>query len=601
MNSLGARSNSGEGGEAKSRHGTLKTSKIKQIASGRFGVTPEYLINAEVLQIKIAQGAKPGEGGQLPGTKVNKLIANLRYSMPGITLISPPPHHDIYSIEDLAQLIFDLKQINPSALVSVKLVSEPGVGTIAVGVAKAYADLITISGNDGGTGASPISSIRHAGSPWELGLAETHQALQYSGLRHLVRVQADGGLKTGLDVVKAAILGAESFGFGTAPMIAMGCKYLRICHLNNCATGVATQKGVLIDKHFVGTKERVMNYFNFVAEDVRKILAELGVKKLEDLIGKTEYLKDISNNFENFKNINLEKILFSYHSKDMPNFCMVDKNEPWDKANLSIKILKNFSNSIKADKDDSISLSITNTDRSVGANISGLIAKEFGETGKKSIHTINLEGCAGQSLGVWNAKGLEINLRGKANDFVGKGMNGGKITVAPKVHKTDGLTSPLLIGNTALYGATGGELFVAGRVGERFGVRNSGASAVIEGAGDHCCEYMTGGNVTILGSVGYNFAAGMTGGFAYVLDLEREFFDRCNRELVNLERIVGEEMQGHREYLRSQIKKHIKETKSSLAEHILDELDRYEPYFWLVSPAALKVKDLLKATTANAA
>ena len=601
MNSLGARSNSGEGGEAKSRHGTLKTSKIKQIASGRFGVTPEYLINAEVLQIKIAQGAKPGEGGQLPGTKVNKLIANLRYSMPGITLISPPPHHDIYSIEDLAQLIFDLKQINPSALVSVKLVSEPGVGTIAVGVAKAYADLITISGNDGGTGASPISSIRHAGSPWELGLAETHQALQYSGLRHLVRVQADGGLKTGLDVVKAAILGAESFGFGTAPMIAMGCKYLRICHLNNCATGVATQKGVLIDKHFVGTKERVMNYFNFVAEDVRKILAELGVKKLEDLIGKTEYLKDISDNFENFKNINLEKILFSYQSKDMPNVCMVDKNEPWDKANLSTKILKNFSNSIKADKDDSISLSITNTDRSVGANISGLIAKEFGETGKKSIHTINLEGCAGQSLGVWNAKGLEINLRGKANDFVGKGMNGGKITVAPKVHKTDGLTSPLLIGNTALYGATGGELFVAGRVGERFGVRNSGASAVIEGAGDHCCEYMTGGNVTILGSVGYNFAAGMTGGFAYVLDLEREFFDRCNRELVNLERIVGEEMQGHREYLRSQIKKHIKETKSSFAEHILDELDRYEPYFWLVSPAALKVKDLLKATTANAA
>jgi glutamate synthase (NADPH/NADH) large chain len=414
-------------------------------------------------------------------------------------------------------------------------------------------------------------------------------------------VQADGGLKTGLDVVKAAILGAESFGFGTAPMIAMGCKYLRICHLNNCATGVATQKGVLIDKHFVGTKERVMNYFNFVAEDVRKILAELGVKKLEDLIGKTEYLKDISNNFENFKNINLEKILFSYQSKDMPNFCMVDKNEPWDKAYLSTKILKNFSNSIKADKDDSISLSITNTDRSVGANISGLIAKEFGETGKKSIHTINLEGCAGQSLGVWNAKGLEINLRGKANDFVGKGMNGGKITVAPKVHKTDGLTSPLLIGNTALYGATGGELFVAGRVGERFGVRNSGASAVIEGAGDHCCEYMTGGNVTILGSVGYNFAAGMTGGFAYVLDLEREFFDRCNRELVNLERIVGEEMQGHREYLRSQIKKHIKETKSSFAEHILDELDRYEPYFWLVSPAALKVKDLLKATTANAA
>ena len=601
MNALGARSNSGEGGEAKSRYRTQKTSKIKQIASGRFGVTPEYLINADVLQIKIAQGAKPGEGGQLPGTKVNKLIANLRYSMPGITLISPPPHHDIYSIEDLAQLIFDLKQINPSALVSVKLVSEPGVGTIAVGVAKAYADLITISGNDGGTGASPISSIRHAGSPWELGLAETHQALQFSGLRHLVRVQADGGLKTGLDVIKAAILGAESFGFGTAPMIAMGCKYLRICHLNNCATGVATQKDFLIDRHFVGTKERVMNYFNFVAEDVRKILAELGVKELKDIIGKTEYLKDISNNFTEFKSINLEKILFSYQAKNVPNFCMVDKNKPWDTAKLSKKIYKEFASSIKEDSDNTIELEITNTDRSVGANISGLIAGLYGEDGKKSTHQINLTGCAGQSLGVWNAHGLNIKLLGKANDFVGKGMNGGKITIAPCLSKQEELISPLLIGNTALYGATGGELFVAGKVGERFGVRNSGATAVIEGAGDHCCEYMTGGNVTILGAVGYNFAAGMTGGFAYVLDMEREFFDRCNRELVNLERVVGEEMQGHREYLRGQIKKHVKETNSPLGKHILDEFDRYEPYFWLVSPAALKVKDLLKATTANAA
>jgi glutamate synthase (NADPH/NADH) large chain len=344
-----------------------------------------------------------------------------------------------------------------------------------------------------------------------------------------------------------------------------------------------------------------MNYFNFVAEDVRKILAELGVKELKDIIGKTEYLKDISNNFTESKSINLEKILFSYQEKNVPNFCMVDKNKPWDKAKLSKKIYKEFASSIKEDSDNTIALEITNTDRSVGANISGLIAELYGENGKKSTHQINLTGCAGQSLGVWNAHGLNIKLLGKANDFVGKGMNGGKITIAPRLSKQKELISPLLIGNTALYGATGGELFVAGKVGERFGVRNSGATAVIEGAGDHCCEYMTGGNVTILGAVGYNFAAGMTGGFAYVLDMEREFFDRCNRELVNLERVVGEEMQGHREYLRGQIKKHAKETNSPLGKHILDEFDRYEPYFWLVSPAALKVKDLLKATTANAA
>ena len=340
MNELGARSNSGEGGEALERYGTNKMSKIKQVASGRFGVTPAYLVNAEVLQIKIAQGAKPGEGGQLPGGKVNSLIAKLRYSTPGITLISPPPHHDIYSIEDLAQLIFDLKQVNPKALVSVKLVSEPGVGTIAVGVAKAYADLITISGHDGGTGASPLSSIRHAGSPWELGLAETHQALRNAGLRGQVRIQADGGLKTGLDVVKAAILGAESFGFGTGPMISMGCKYLRICHLNNCATGVATQRKDIISNHFVGEKERVKNYFRFIAQDVRDILAEIGHDSLESIVGKTSLLNEISE-AKDF-GLSLDPLLYEDKNLDEPHTCIADLNDPWDKANLGQKALNDL-------------------------------------------------------------------------------------------------------------------------------------------------------------------------------------------------------------------------------------------------------------------
>ena len=601
MNSLGSRSNSGEGGEAKERYDTLKMSKIKQVASGRFGVTPHYLVNAEVLQIKIAQGAKPGEGGQLPGGKVDSLIAKLRYSTPGVTLISPPPHHDIYSIEDLAQLIFDLKQVNSKALVSVKLVSEPGVGTIASGVAKAYADLITISGHDGGTGASPLTSIRYAGSPWELGLAEAHQSLRDSGLRHKIRLQADGGMKTGLDVIKAAMLGAESFGFGTGPMIAMGCKYLRICHLNNCATGVATQRKDLINQHFIGEKERVINYFNFIANDVRKYLAELGVKQLEDIIGKTHYLYQLDEIEDYLKNIDLSPILYSDLNNKESNFCKVSKNNPWDKADLSRKILSDVKDIIDKDKKGSFSYNISNTDRSVGANISGEIASRYGEDGLSGSLNLNFMGSAGQSFGCWNANGLNITLNGDANDYVGKGMNGGKIIIKNDADFAINDEKTILAGNTCLYGATGGEVYISGSVGERFAVRNSGAKAVIEGAGDHCCEYMTGGHVTILGNVGLNFAAGMTGGFAYVLDEDRTFFDKCNRGLVGLERITTEEMQPHRKHLKEILSNHYKYTNSKKAKEIIDDFDKFESHFWLVVPAATNIQDLLKATTASAA
>ena len=579
MNEIGGQSNSGEGGEAVERYGTSKMSKIKQIASGRFGVTPHYLVNAEVLQIKIAQGAKPGEGGQLPGGKVNKLIAKLRYSTPGVTLISPPPHHDIYSIEDLAQLIYDLKEVNPNALVSVKLVSEPGVGTIASGVAKAYADLITISGHDGGTGASPLTSIRYAGSPWELGLAEAHQSLRDSGLRHKVRLQADGGMKTGLDVIKAAILGAESFGFGTGPMIAMGCKYLRICHLNNCATGVATQRDDLINQHFVGEKEKVINYFKFIANDVRDHLSAMGVSKLEDIIGQTQYLEKIKKSF----------------------FCTSKKNPPWDKGVLAKKILKDTKNAIDKNQHIALDYKIQNTDRSVGASLSGYIASNFGEAGFKAGINLHFTGSAGQSFGCWNANGINLSIEGDANDYVGKGMNGGSIIIKNTNDYARNNTNTSLVGNTCLYGATGGELFVSGRAGERFAVRNSGANAVIEGAGDHCCEYMTGGHVTVLGSVGANFGAGMTGGFAYVLDEDKTFFDNCNRGSVNLERITTEDMQSHRKHLKEIIKSHYKNTNSIKAKELVDDFDRFEPYFWLVVPAASNIQDLLKATTANAA
>ncbi|WP_230660834.1 glutamate synthase large subunit [Psychrobacter sp. I-STPA10] len=601
MNTIGGRSNSGEGGEDPVRYGTMRNSKIKQVASGRFGVTPAYLRSAQVMQIKVAQGAKPGEGGQLPGGKVNSLIARLRYSVPGVTLISPPPHHDIYSIEDLAQLIFDLKQVNPDALVSVKLVSRPGVGTIATGVAKAYADLITISGYDGGTAASPLSSIHHAGSPWELGLAEAHQSLRVNGLRDKVRMQTDGGLKTGLDVVKAAILGAESFGFGTTPMIAVGCKYLRICHLNNCPTGVATQQARLRDEHFIGEAEMLINFFKFVATETREWLAVLGVRTMEELVGRTDLLEILEGETEKQRQLDLSPLLFSHPAaKDKPQTCQVERNEPFDKGLLAEKMIEDMITTIRQGSGGEFSYRIGNCDRSIGARISGEIAEVWGNLGmvEKPIK-LHLEGTAGQSLGVWNAGGLNIELEGDANDYVGKGMAGGEIVIYPPVGSSFATQETAIIGNTCLYGATGGRLYAAGTAGERFAVRNSGVHAVVEGTGDHCCEYMTGGVVTVLGRTGLNFGAGMTGGFAFVLDTEGDFFDRCNHELIDLHRISSEQTEEHRIYLQRIIETHAEKTGSAWARQILADFEHYVRKVYLVKPKAANIASLLKSTTAD--
>nr|WP_314232453.1 glutamate synthase large subunit [uncultured Moraxella sp.] len=601
MNTIGGRSNSGEGGEDPTRYGTIRNSKIKQVASGRFGVTPAYLRSAEVMQIKIAQGAKPGEGGQLPGGKVNSLIARLRYSVPGVTLISPPPHHDIYSIEDLAQLIFDLKQVNPNALVSVKLVSRPGVGTIATGVAKAYADLITISGYDGGTAASPLSSIHYAGSPWELGLSEAHQSLRVNGLRHKVRVQTDGGLKTGLDVVKAAILGAESFGFGTTPMIAVGCKYLRICHLNNCPTGVATQKSELRDEHFIGEADMLINFFRFVAQETREWLAALGVRSMEELVGRTDLLSVMSGSTNKQQHLNLAPLLFTHSKGDgKPQTCQVERNEPFDKGLLAEQMVIDMIETIKSAKGGDFSYRIGNCDRSIGARISGEIAALHGNNGMASAPiNLHLTGTAGQSLGVWNAGGLNIKLEGDANDYVGKGMAGGEIVIYPPKGSTFASQQTAIIGNTCLYGATSGHLYAAGTAGERFAVRNSGCFAVVEGTGDHCCEYMTGGVVTVLGKTGLNFGAGMTGGFAYVLDLDGDFFDRCNHELIDMHRISSEQTENHRINLMSIIKTHVAKTGSQWGQTILDDFEHYVRKFYLVKPKAANITSLLKTTMAD--
>ncbi|MEH6563832.1 MAG: glutamate synthase large subunit [Halopseudomonas sp.] len=601
MNRLGARSNSGEGGEDPARYGTERTSRIKQIASGRFGVTPEYLVNADVLQIKVAQGAKPGEGGQLPGGKVNELIARLRYAVPGVTLISPPPHHDIYSIEDLAQLIFDLKQVNPAALVSVKLVSEPGVGTIAAGVAKAYADLITISGYDGGTGASPLTSIRYAGSPWELGLSEAHQTLRGNDLRGKVRVQTDGGLKTGLDVIKAAILGAESFGFGTAPMIALGCKYLRICHLNNCATGVATQNEHLRDNHYIGTVEMVMNFFTYVATETREWLAKLGVSSLQELIGRTDLLEILPGSTSKQQNLDLEPLLFSKDvPADKPQFCQQPRNPPFDQGQTAEKMVELARAAIDGRTGAEFEMRLTNCDRSIGARVSGEIAKVHGNQGMVGAPiTFRFKGTAGQSFGVWNAGGLHMYLEGDANDYVGKGMTGGKLVIVPPQGSPFRSEQTSIIGNTCLYGSTGGKLFAAGSAGERFGVRNSGCHAVIEGAGDHCCEYMTGGMVCVLGSTGHNFGAGMTGGFAYVLDRDNSFFDKLNHELVELHRISSESMEVYRSHLTQVLTEYVAETGSAWGAEVLENLDDYIRRFWLVKPKAASLRALLSSTIAN--
>jgi glutamate synthase (NADPH/NADH) large chain len=580
MNTIGGMSNSGEGGEDKARFRTLKNSKIKQVASGRFGVTPEYLRNAEELQIKIAQGAKPGEGGQLPGSKVTPLIATLRCTIPGVTLISPPPHHDIYSIEDLAQLIFDLKQVNPNAKVSVKLVSSSGVGTIAVGVAKAYADKIIISGSDGGTGAAQLGSIKFAGNPWELGLSEAHNALKVNNLRQMVELQTDGGMKTGLDVVKAAMLGAESFGFGTVLLNTVGCKILRVCHLNKCSVGIATQDEML-RAYYAGTVNGIVNYLRSVAQEVRETLAMLGYRSLNEIIGQTQLLQVV--NDEQAKRFDFREVLRNEPGK---NLCEAPRNEPFDRNEFEQDLLRELMPTIKAPRlPIVVNRVISNTNRSFGARISGVIAELYGDKGlPKETITLNLKGNAGQSLGAFLAPGISIRLTGKANDYVGKGMRGGQIIITPEnMEKNFSLA-----GNTCLYGATGGKLYVAGKVGERFAVRNSGAIAVVEGTGDHPCEYMTGGTVVILGEPGNNFGAGMTGGVAFVYDIKHNFIDKMNQELIKAERIDTDERDEGRHYLKNILRSYHYRTNSPLARYILEHFRDELRHFYMVSSKEMK-------------
>jgi glutamate synthase (NADPH/NADH) large chain len=547
MNRIGGKSNTGEGGEETDRfkplpNGDSMRSAIKQVASGRFGVTTEYLVNSDMMQIKMAQGAKPGEGGQLPGRKVDKTIAKVRFSTPGVGLISPPPHHDIYSIEDLAQLIFDLKNVNPEGDVSVKLVSEVGVGTVAAGVSKARADHVTIAGFEGGTGASPLTSIKHAGSPWEIGLAETHQTLVANALRGRICVQVDGGLRTGRDVVVGALLGADDFGFSTAPLVAAGCIMMRVCHLNTCPVGIATQDPVL-RKRFVGTPEHVINYFFFVAEEVREMMAALGYRKFSDMIGQMQML-DKRQVVEHWKAKGLD---FSrlFHKPVAPPSVNIYKCEPQDhkiRDILDRRLISEAQPALERSLPVRIVTTIRNTDRTAGAMLSGEIAKRYGHDGlpADTIH-ISLTGTAGQSFGAWLARGVTLELEGDANDYVGKGLSGGRIIIRPPADAGVVPEEAIIVGNTVLYGAIEGECYFRGVAGERFAVRNSGAIAVIEGAGDHCCEYMTGGIVVVLGPTGRNFAAGMSGGIAYVLDEDDTFEQRCNMAMVELEPVPEEE------------------------------------------------------------
>ena len=576
MNTIGAKSNSGEGGEDPARYGTIKNSKIKQIASGRFGVTPEYLRSAEEIQIKVAQGAKPGEGGQLPGSKVSPLIAKLRFTKPGVTLISPPPHHDIYSIEDLAQLIFDMKQINPNAKIAVKLVSTAGVGTIAAGVAKAYADKIIISGGDGGTGAAPIGSIRFAGNPWELGLFEAHNALKANNLRGQVALETDGGLKTALDVVKAAIFGAEEYAFGTGALVIVGCMMLRVCHLNTCGVGVATQDPHLRAR-FKGNVQKVVNYFTLLAEEVREILASLGCRSLEEIVGKTELLKVIDDEFA--KKFDFGQFLEKVEGIDT---CQVPFNEPYDQNEYEKEIIKELMPTIK-DPSTPIVLNkeITNLNRSFGTRISGEIAAIHGNEGlPEDTITLNVKGVTGQSLGAFLSKGVTINVDGAGNDYIGKGMNGGRIVITAEKSGSEFA----LGGNTCLYGATGGTVYINGQVGERFAVRNSGVTTVVEGTGDHPCEYMTGGVVVILGKTGINFGAGMTGGKAFVYDEEGTFYEKVNPELVEALRIDTDEWDYEMFELKRLLRDYVAKTGSQKAQEILDNARTAVRKFWMVVP-----------------
>lgn len=577
MNTIGAKSNSGEGGEDVARFDTILNSKIKQVASGRFGVTPAYLRSAEEIQIKVAQGAKPGEGGQLPGSKVTPLIAKLRYTKPGVTLISPPPHHDIYSIEDLAQLIFDLKQVNPKAKISVKLVSTAGVGTIAAGVAKCYADKIIISGADGGTGAAPVGSVKFAGNPWELGLIEAHNALKANNLRGQVTVETDGGLKTGLDVIKAAIFGAEEYAFGTAALAIVGCIMCRSCHTNTCPVGITTQDDRLREK-FNGTVEKVINYFRLLAEDVREILASLGYSRLEEIVGRTDLLRVIDDPLA--KKFDFQGILYRLEGTDT---VQVPSNDPYDDNQYEKEILAQVCSAIEDPSQPiKISTEINNLNRSFGARISGEIADRYGDTGlPKDAIKIDLSGIAGQSLGAFLSEGVCLCLHGAANDYVGKGMSGGRIVITSESRCGPKYS---LAGNTCLYGATGGRLYVNGNVGERFAVRNSGAVTVVEGTGDHACEYMTGGTVVILGDTGVNFGAGMTGGLAFVYDKERTFIDNVNQELVEAVRIDTDDMDAERFDLKRLIQNYYAETGSKQAKFILETFRTEVRTFWMVRP-----------------
>jgi glutamate synthase (NADPH) large chain len=581
MNRIGAQSNSGEGGEDALRFDTDKNSKIKQVASGRFGVTPAYLRSAEEIQIKVAQGAKPGEGGQLPGHKVTGLIAYLRHTVPGVTLISPPPHHDIYSIEDLAQLIYDLKQVNPKAKIAVKLVSTSGVGTIAAGVAKCYADKIIISGGDGGTGAAPLTSIKFAGNPWEIGLSEAHNALKVNNLRQLVEVQTDGGLKTGLDVIKAALLGAESFAFGTSVLTIVGCKMLRICHLNKCSVGVATQNEKLREEFFMGKVDEVVNYFTLLAEDVREIMARLGYKTMDELVGRSDLLKVVDNPFA--QKFDFSSILYRTEGVDI---CTEATNTPFDDNKFEKNLLKEAMVAIKhPDHPVKITAEIKNINRSFGALMSGEIAQYYGDKGlKDNSVNIHLTGIAGQAFGAFLINGISLYLRGVANDYIGKGLHGGKIVITSQ-NEGGGFSAG---GNTCLYGATSGKLFISGNVGERFAVRNSGALAIVEGTGDNACEYMTGGIVVILGSTGTNFGAGMTGGVVFVYDRNHNFFENINGELIEAVRIDTDDGDEARHYLKRLLKEYVAETSSKKAKEILENFRIDIRNFWLVRPKNLK-------------
>jgi glutamate synthase (NADPH/NADH) large chain len=598
MNAIGGRSNTGEGGEDAERFktkpdGSSARSAIKQVASGRFGVTTNYLVNADEIQIKIAQGAKPGEGGQLPGHKIDKIIAKLRHSTPGITLISPPPHHDIYSIEDLAQLIFDLKCTNPSARISVKLVSEKGVGTIAAGVAKAHADSITICGCEGGTGASPASSIKHAGLPMELGISEVQQTLVINNLRDRVVLQTDGQLKTGRDIVYAGLLGAEEFGFATAALIVLGCIMMRKCHLNTCPVGVATQNPEL-RKRFLGKSEYVINYFHFLAKEVREILAELGFRRFEEIIGRTDLLEQ-RGDIKHWKasRIDLSKILYrpEESSKFAARFVAFQKHKIDDIMDHALIELSH--KAIKNQEKVWISKEITNTDRSVGAMLSGEIARRYGETALPDSTIIcKFKGSAGQSFGAFLVQGIQFEMEGDTNDYLGKGLSGGRIIVVPPKESTFRPEDNIIVGNTVLYGATSGEAYIRGVAGGRFCVRNSGAIAVVEGVGDHGCEYMTGGSVVVLGKTGRNFAAGMSGGIAYVLDVDGNFDYFCNKGMVELSPVGDKEDLLE---LQKMISNHHLYTRSELAERILINWEEYLLRFIKVIP--LEYKKVLEEQT----